>query len=110
MTIWRHIWTTNIILKIKNFAWNLLTNSLVVRVNLMRRKMNVSPSYPLCGLDEDTEHMLYRCRWTDAVWSGILGLDGDHKKRDSIQSWIIDRKDEAAADQATKERRWQLCL
>lgn len=109
-TIWRHIWATNTTPKIKNFVWKMLTNSLFVRMNLVHRQMNVSPCCLMCGMNEDTEHMIYRCRWTDAVWFGTLGLTEGHKGRNTIGNWIMDRRNEPAANHAVKEERWQLCL
>lgn len=109
-SIWRCIWKTNTTPSIKNFAWKMLTNSLAVQTNLVRRHMNVSPNCNMCGLQEDTEHMLFKCSWTAGVWRGTLGLSDDHRRSESIQSWLQSRQNEQCSNQETKEKRWQMCL
>lgn len=68
----------------KNFALKMMTNFLAVRLNLVRRQMNVSPCCPMCGMNKDTEYTIYRCRWTNAVWFRALGLTYGHKGSNTI--------------------------
>lgn len=87
-TIWSVVWITNTIPKIKHFMWKLFTNSLPVMKNLRRRRMNVLPNCPVCGWEEDIEHMIYKCGWTEIVLMGSLGLGASQHDRKNVGDWI----------------------
>lgn len=110
MTVWTHIWAANSPPKLKNFIWKLATNSLAVRANQTRRRMEVSPYCHMCGMVEDTEHMVYRCAWTEAVWFGALGLPEEHKDNSTMEEWLMARRNESGLSYAAKEHRWILCI
>lgn len=52
--LWRSIWNANVIPKVKTFAWRLVSNALAVKMNLIKRGMNVDPGCVICGMDETT--------------------------------------------------------
>lgn len=56
----------------------------------------------MCGMEEDIEHVIFKCRWTNAVWLDSLELTNGHQNRDTIAKWIHDR---GAEQMPNKERR-----
>lgn len=90
--------------------WRVLTNCLVVRRNLHRRNMDVPLGCPMCGMEEDIEHVIFKCRWTGVVWLGSLGLMDGNQNKDTIEEWIPDRRTEQMSNNARKEDRWHLCM
>lgn len=104
------VWKTDTILNVKNFMWNLLSNSLAVMKNLSNRGMNVSTNFLVYGLEEDIEHMIYTRRWAEAGWFSCLGAREPQHTRQSMGEWIQDKRKEADNSQGIKETRWNLCM
>lgn len=97
-SVWRFIWKTGMLPKVKSFMWSLLSDSLSVMQNLHKRGMNIQMSCPICGDIEDREHIVYRCGWTEVVWFGIMGIRAPQHVRPTIEEWIQDRKKRTMPD------------
>lgn len=78
--------------------------------NLRKRGMNVSTICPICEIEEDREHVIYKFRWTEAVWFNISGLGASQHSRQSIEEWIQDRRNKLCTVSTTREARWCLCM
>lgn len=107
--IWSAVWKADTIPKVKNFMWKLLSNSLAVMKNLRHQWMNVLTNCPVCGLEEDIEYMIHKCKWVEAIWFVCLGVGAPKHTRQTIGEWIEDRRDEPHNSRDTKETRWNLC-
>lgn len=88
--LWRAIWGAYIIPNAKNFVWRLTTNSIVVKMNLIRRSMIMDRGCPVCGEDETREHMMVGCRWTEDIWTEILGTRMDQRVITDVIVWLDD--------------------
>lgn len=84
------IWQTNTILKVKNFMWKFFSNSLLVMHNLRRRGMKVRAYSPACNMGEDREQMTCKCRWTEFVRFGTLGLSSPQllAPKPTLEDWV----------------------
>lgn len=70
-SVWKFIWNLSVPSKLKHFWWKMCCNFLATKENLYKRKCNPSPTCPICSREvESTEHLLFRCDWTAAVWFG----------------------------------------
>lgn len=58
----------------------------------------------MCGMEEDIEHVIFKCRWTNAVWLDSLGLTKMGIKIET-QEWIHDRGAEQMPNKERKEER-----
>lgn len=75
-TLWKHIWSSPLPNRIKNFLWRLATNILPTRGNLRRRRVPIDPICPLCFQEaESSEHLFLYCPLAQQVWfSSLLGI------------------------------------
>ncbi|KAL5781846.1 hypothetical protein ACOSP7_006875 [Xanthoceras sorbifolium] len=65
---WKVLWHLNIPPKVRIFIWRLYYDVVPALLNLVVRKILVSPLCPLCGLvDESTTHALFWCKFAKAV-------------------------------------------
>lgn len=110
-TTWSTVWKAYIIVKVKNFMWKLVSNSITVMQNLRRQGINVTVNCLICGMEEDREHMIYKCSWMEEIRDlGILGLRTTQYSRPTIEEWIQDRRDETCNARTIKETSWNLCM
>jgi hypothetical protein len=72
---WKALWKLGCSGKIKHFMWRLAHNSLAVRVNLVRRGMELDTKCVVCNrLDEDGCHLFFKCKHVIAICVA-LGLE-----------------------------------
>ncbi|XP_057808760.1 uncharacterized protein LOC131023236 [Salvia miltiorrhiza] len=68
--LWRWIWGLDVIPKIKFFMWKCLADALPTSSALRGRSIDIDPICRRCGeCDEDMEHALRDCTWTQALWA-----------------------------------------
>ncbi|XP_058733030.1 uncharacterized protein LOC131604618 [Vicia villosa] len=81
------IWETNISSKLKVFGWRVILNRLPSKDQLVKRGIITTDEDKICALYsvdfEDLDHLLFRCSFSQNVWSNIhmwLGLEnmGQH--------------------------------
>lgn len=66
---WNHIWHSMAPPKVQSFAWRLATDSLANWTNKVKRKLEVSPLCPVCGMEEeDSFHVFCRCNHAMVLW------------------------------------------
>lgn len=56
--VWSAMWKANTLPKVNNFMWKLLSNVLAAMQNLRKRRMDVATNCPICGMEEDREHLI----------------------------------------------------
>lgn len=67
--LWKHIWHSPTLPKIRHFLWQACQNALPTRENLYRRKIIPDPLCSICQMEvETTEHILLLCPWTSQIW------------------------------------------
>nr|XP_011470238.1 PREDICTED: uncharacterized protein LOC101299129 [Fragaria vesca subsp. vesca] len=67
--VWKFIWSSLTLPKVKHFLWRVCTNSLPTMKNLFSKRIAPSPMCPFCLLyEESIEHLLLQCSWTAGVW------------------------------------------
>lgn len=64
----KHIWSTNLLPKIKMFLWKVGQNALPTVENLIRRGIVLPASCSRCGEPETTLHLLFHCQFARQVW------------------------------------------
>ncbi|KAL6285845.1 hypothetical protein ACE6H2_010235 [Prunus campanulata] len=80
--LWKVIWKSTLIPKLKNFMWRMFRGCLPIKDALFRRHLGVAPLCPLCNNEPKTkEHMFLLCGWVQYVWFGFGAL--------SLLEWII---------------------
>ncbi|CAL8157404.1 unnamed protein product [Prunus armeniaca] len=71
--VWKLIWCSPLIPKIKNFMWRAVKGCLPTKALLFHRHLGSSPLCPVCENEPETiEHLLLYCIWTPSVWFGSL--------------------------------------
>ena len=75
--------------KVKHFWWKVCNNALATRVNVVKRKCDVSPWCPICGEKIETiEHLFFECEWAKKVWFGSdLGLKLSLESHATVFQW-----------------------
>lgn len=70
--IWKALWGCPAPHKVRVFAWKIATNSLPTLENKCKRKLEVTDTCILCGMErEDTVHALCRCPAAKALWQAM---------------------------------------
>ena len=79
--IYACIWKCKVVLRVKVFAWLLVSDRLNTRDMLQRRHWNVTDIFhcPLCtsGLTEDWKHLFFTCLFSARIWT-YLQVDWVH--------------------------------
>nr|POF22482.1 putative ribonuclease h protein [Quercus suber] len=66
---WQKIWSLSIPNKVRNFVWRDCKNSILVKTNLVKRKVLIEDSCDHCHLScEDTLHALWNCPLLSPIW------------------------------------------
>ena len=88
--IWYLIWKVKLPLKIGNFIWKLMHNSLPTFLALTERGITNTSTCPLCNSDEEsTSHLFLYCSFARAMWHGTtLAIQTSEQRNISVQNWI----------------------
>lgn len=73
-SIWREIWKTKTLPKVKMFMWKLVSNSIAVPSNLVQQAIPITLTCPLCDKEETKEHLNFGCEWVRKVRLDTVGL------------------------------------
>jgi len=66
---WHQLWKIACPPKVKLFLWRLGHNSLPLRMNILRRGMEIDTRCPVCWrLDEDGGHCFLKCKMVKKLW------------------------------------------
>ncbi|KAG2263501.1 hypothetical protein Bca52824_070580 [Brassica carinata] len=69
LEIKRNIWSLNILPKIKQFLWRVVSGALPTYTKLCTRGINIDPTCQRCCQDEETiNHVLFTCPHATAMW------------------------------------------
>jgi len=92
--LWKHIWHSDTLPKVKQFLWNISQNALPTMDNLHRRKIVPDPLCPICKHEAETiEHTLLLCPWTAQIWTGCpLKIKITRLGLTRIDDWLYMRK------------------
>ena len=67
------IWNLKLPGKVRIFLWRLTHNSLPLRLNIKRKKIELDTRCPICErLDEDGGHLFLKCKKVKKVWRQLL--------------------------------------
>lgn len=67
--LWKFIWKSKTLPRVKQFFWNACHNALPTVDNLHRRRIVPDPLWPICKKEAETiEHALLLCPWTVQIW------------------------------------------
>lgn len=70
--VWKIIWSSKTIPKIKLFLWRAVKRVLPTLFNLFKRTLTENPICQICKVQPETiEHILLQCPWAIKVWSAI---------------------------------------
>ena len=70
--IWKQLWKCKVPLKVRIFAWKVVSGGLATEGNKRRRHLPVSGQCQICGHDiEDTFHALFQCPHAAALWMAM---------------------------------------
>lgn len=77
-------------MKVYNFVWRLLHDSLPTKLTLKRRGIPIESSCPLCNEgDESISHLFLRYTFARPVWHGsALAIHTSNLNHTSTQEWI----------------------
>ena len=91
--LWGKIWKLDCIPKIKQFFWHFAHNSLPLRMNIVRRGLDIDTRCLVCSrLDEDGGHCFLKCKFVKKCWQGLnledvrTQLLNLHSARDVVES------------------------
>lgn len=98
--LWKFIWQSNTLPRVKQFLWNACQNALPIVENLHKRRIVHDPICPICKKEaETTEHALMLCPWTIQLWRAsplqvkisMIGLT-------RVDEWIRSQKEDPNRD------------
>lgn len=69
---WSRIWKLEMPGKVRIFLWRLAHNSLPLRMNIKRKKVELDTRCPMCHRpDEDGGHLFLKCKMVKHVWRAM---------------------------------------
>ncbi|XP_056692066.1 uncharacterized protein [Spinacia oleracea] len=88
---YKQLWAFKIPPNWKIFIWKIMLRSLVVKVNLLSRGIQIDVGCLICGdQEEDDQHVFRWCSIARQVWMcGFLGIHSTFKENLSLQEWIL---------------------
>lgn len=78
LDIARGLWKAAIPLKIRIFLWQMFRNRLATSVNVAKRNGPSDGNCALCGLQEDTNHVFFKCHLAHFAWSAVREAFGQN--------------------------------
>lgn len=71
--LWKALWKSKSLLKLKTFCWSLLHKKLLTNVQRVRRNFIADKSCPICNnADETFLHLFRDCPRSSAIWNEFL--------------------------------------
>lgn len=91
-SLWTKIWNLNIFPKIKYFVWREISNTLPVKVNLIKMGVSIDDVYSCYDSSrETTDHILKDYLWSSRLWLLCpLGLVVDSYVGSDFGSWLAE--------------------
>jgi hypothetical protein len=87
--IFKNIWKTKILLKIKIFMWLVSQNVILPKDNLVGRKWKGSTTRAFCSENENSQHLFFDCPTAKYIWSLIAySLGADCRPNYLSQFWL----------------------
>ena len=88
--VWNLIWRDKVPLKINNFMWKLMHDSLPTLLSLKNKGISASSTCPLCNKeDESTTHLFLVYPFTRACWhSSTLAIHSLDFSNIFVQHWL----------------------
>ncbi|XP_043702580.1 uncharacterized protein LOC122652786 [Telopea speciosissima] len=92
--MWRLIWASNTLPKIKAFLWRACAGGLALTTALHQRQVPVDTCCRRCGAHEESiDHILLKCTFARVVWFGcnlhpLLSLGDNFHLYQFLQAWI----------------------
>ena len=88
--VWNLIWRVKVLLKINNFMWKLMHDSLPTLLSLKNRGISTPSTCTLCNEDdESTTHLFLLCPFTRACWHGsTLAIHYSDFSNIFVQHWL----------------------
>jgi hypothetical protein len=101
--VWKIIWSSEVLPKVKHFLWKACVNVVPVTGNLNIRKVAQSPLCPICKeFTESIEHSMFLCPWTRGVWFYIsIGYKVDPATISFIDDWFVQVYEQLGVDKLT---------
>ncbi|KAL2901420.1 LINE-1 reverse transcriptase-like protein [Bienertia sinuspersici] len=89
-TFWTHFWKRTPFEKWKLFIWKIMNKAIPTKDNLLKRKMEVSPTCTLChSAPETIPHLFRDCEITKRIWrASPLGINCESNPGTHITDWI----------------------
>lgn len=89
---WKLLWRCFCPPKVLLFLWRGCSGALATNEACFKRRCNVNPICPICGLEEETiEHALLLCDYAAKVWFGSpLSIRIDRSRITSFHAWLED--------------------
>lgn len=85
---WKKVWSLKLPPKVKNFMWRSLTECLPTKDNLIKKKVAVIQSCPVCNLESETVfHTLVTCQFAELCWNHA-DVNIDRGGCTSLSQWI----------------------
>ncbi|XP_057452167.1 uncharacterized protein LOC130743986 [Lotus japonicus] len=77
-TLWRKFWKAPSLPRVKEVAWRVCVGAVPTRLCLRRRGMDLDPSCPVCGHEEESiDHLFIHCPVARGCWFVSLGVRTD---------------------------------
>ncbi|KAK9985957.1 hypothetical protein SO802_030908 [Lithocarpus litseifolius] len=91
--IWYLIWKVKLPLKIGNFIWKLMHNSLPTFLTLKERGITNTSTCPLCNSDEEsTSHLVLYCSFARAMCMVLIKIAGRKRKQTNRSAYEYEAK------------------
>ncbi|XP_057425675.1 uncharacterized protein LOC130719041 [Lotus japonicus] len=73
--LWRKFWKSSSIPRVKEVVWRICVDAIPTRASLRRRSLDVDPSCPVCGQEEESaSHLFLQCPLARGCWFVHLGV------------------------------------
>ena len=74
--VWKRIWGLNVPSKVWNFMWRVCKEAILVKHNLLKRKILNEDRCEQCRVESETAaHALWNCSTLDEIWDSTTGFE-----------------------------------